>query len=245
MQNLTFTGKTIHAANPFQPNEALMLCGVHGSRGVVPVDDSVTCRNCLRMIERAHAQALEIHAELMAEVERGHDWAETEAKLVGVEILAREAKLDHKTDRELEETLIRWEQELRTTVQEATETPAYVAIIKNYAYRVRVAQLVQFRRRQLAGIPACRPNCQLVHDVAEAEEMAHKINPRGIVTQVGLDQDLQIRTRVVKRCEAHARRGTGYGACDAALDGHGNCLSAGNHVDLVDVVNRLTHTLTW
>lgn len=42
-----------------------------------------------------------------------------------------------------------------------------------------------------------------------------------------------------KRCDEHARQGTGYGVCDAPLDGHGQCPNAGNHVP-TDEVPRST-----
>jgi hypothetical protein len=34
----------------------------------------------------------------------------------------------------------------------------------------------------------------------------------------------------VRRCDENARKGTGYGMCDAPLDRHGGCPNAGNHV---------------
>lgn len=44
----------------------------------------------------------------------------------------------------------------------------------------------------------------------------------------GYDLDKVPRRR---RCEAHARKGTGTGMCDRRLDRHGCCDRAGDHLD--------------
>lgn len=56
MSNLIFAGQTIHAANPFQPDDALALCGRHGSKGYVQTVESATCGNCLRSIAAAERE---------------------------------------------------------------------------------------------------------------------------------------------------------------------------------------------
>lgn len=44
-------------------------------------------------------------------------------------------------------------------------------------------------------------------------------------------RETRMTKRPVRRCEAEARRGTGYGTCDAPLDNHGVCPRAGTHAE--------------
>lgn len=51
----------------------------------------------------------------------------------------------------------------------------------------------------------------------------------------------------MKKCEAYARKGTGYGICDRPLSELGTCGRASDHVedDMVSEVRPRAHTETW
>jgi hypothetical protein len=190
------TGNTVHmAANTrtarwaCRPRTELAPCVA----GTTQTDAAVTCGSCLRVARRAHelADALvtamaegraEAERHTMSSIEHGH-----------VDMFAP-APL------------------LRSALASGVNSVSYwfgvgeVEGVSNAAYMMRRRELELAHLETLAAeaeleahrMNVCDPTFGYpgrMADVDAAHELANRINPTGIVTEIGLGQDLQLHTR--------------------------------------------------
>lgn len=97
----------------------------------------------------------------------------------------------------------------------SADTPAVV--LPSYHFATEAEALAAVEQAQTA--PLVRTDADLYR--YRAEGVAYRL-PVGWVDP---------SRRRPQRCDAYARKGTGYGACDAPLDERGQCAQARNHVD--------------
>lgn len=193
------TGSIIHmAANTrsprwaCRPNSNLVPCVAESTM----TDCPVTCGNCNKVVARAKALAyamldataegrLEAEQHVTSDIKRGHVGIWATAPAIRQSIRASVGSVTH------------W---FNQGDVQAVNSAAYVLRRRELelAHLGQLAAAAELEAHSmLGGIPVCRPNCALVHDIATAELEAFKINPPNVVFEIGLGQDLKLHTREV------------------------------------------------
>jgi len=155
------------------------------------VSGEVTCGVCLQRINSAQVEAEKLNEAYEAGVMAAKIWLESVGNDLGESYVTYNDLFLHDERDNLSKWLHRFLGSEKTTWSNRVKSVSY------YAHRLTVVEAEIARRKRARGIPACKAGCQLVHDVAEAERIAHIMNPRNVMFEIGLDQSLQLRTREV------------------------------------------------
>lgn len=171
-------------------------------------DRSVTCGNCLRMIAKVHTEALELHKAFLLGVAQ----AEERAGRPGW----RTFGLSGMSDTLLSDEIL-WARNGLTLFVDAEDLTAYARHLtslrmeREWRRAAGEAELCRTddhydrfgeANEDVAGHVAAHlesAQSTRVANPAEAEHQAHKVNPRGLVTEIGLGSDLQLHARTVER----------------------------------------------
>jgi hypothetical protein len=196
VKNYLLGTKAVHAPlNGLQDGDAAMatLCRPNKALlGGAWVSGVVTCGICLQRINSAHVEALKLNEAYSNAVAGATTWLKSinwdTSEVNGFNTYSDLFLSDER-------------EALRKDLHRCLVGPSYANFTQRlkgvgyYAHRLTLVEAEIARRAKLHEID--RMQAKRVHDVAEAERIAHTMNPRDVVFEIGLGQDLQLHTREV------------------------------------------------